>query len=59
MTEMTYLNDYNQIIAEDRQTAREWLEAHPEYKGGIWMDEGDGSEAVDVGRDFREEMEDV
>ncbi len=45
---MTYYNDYSDIIGYDAERVNEWLAAHPNYKGCIYANEGDGSDDMDV-----------
>lgn len=43
-----YFNDFAQVIGHIACDVAEWLAAHPDYKGDIWFDNGDGGDDVDV-----------
>lgn len=54
-----YYNESANLIGHDAAQVNDWLAAHPDYRGFIWMSYGDGGDDVDVSSIFFGEDEDA
>jgi hypothetical protein len=57
--EPIYYNGYGATLGHMACDVREWLAAHPEYRGEIWFDNRDGGDHVEVTDEFFTEEDEV
>lgn len=53
-----WYDETGELIGEDVDTVREWVKAHPNYRGHIWFDHGDDGKQTDVSDLFILNLED-